>query len=87
MFCFAQLTTSAHEVPSAVLLPGLDPDRRYRVTPLPVAGGHHGVQRSSPPWWDAGSTVLTGRALALVGLRLPVLDPEQALLVELHAEP
>ena len=87
VFCYAQLTTSALEAPAAVLLPGLDPGRRYRVTPLPVAGGHSGVQRSAPPWWDAGSVVLTGRALAVAGLRLPVLNPEQALLVELHAEP
>ena len=86
VFCYAQLTTSAHEVPAAVLLPGLDPDRRYRVTPLPVAGGSRGMSRSAPPWWDAGGVVLTGRALAVAGLRLPVLDPEQALLVELHAE-
>ncbi len=86
VFCYAQLTTSAHEVPAAVLLPGLEPDRRYRVTPLTVAGGPRVVQRSAPPWWDAGSVVLTGRALAVAGLRLPVLNPEQALLVELHAE-
>jgi alpha-galactosidase len=86
VFCYAQLTTSAYEVPAAVLLPGLDADLRYRVTPLPVAGGHEGVQRSAPPWWDAGSVVLTGRSLGVTGLRLPVLNPEQALLVELHAE-
>ena len=86
LFCYAQLTSSAYETPPAVLLPGLDPDRRYRVTPLPVAGGHRGIQRSSPPWWDAGSNVQSGRTLAVAGLRLPVLNPEQALLLELHAE-
>ena len=86
LFCYAQLTSSAYETPPAVLLPGLDPDRRYRVTPLPVAGGHRGIQRSSPPWWDAGSNVQSGHTLAVAGLRLPVLNPEQALLLELHAE-
>ena len=86
VFSYAQLTTSELEAPAAVLLPGLDPDRRYRVTPLPLAGGHVGLARSAPPWWDAGGTTLTGRALGAVGLRLPVLDPEQALLVELRAE-
>ena len=85
VFCYVQLTTSPHEVPGAALLPGLDPDRRYRVTPLPVAGGHEGVARSDPPWWSAGAVVLTGRALAVAGLRLPVLNPEQAVLVELRA--
>ena len=86
VFSYAQLTTSELEVPAPVLLPGLDPDRRYRVTPLPLGGGHHGVARSAPPWWDAGGATLTGRALEVVGLRLPVLDPEQAVLVELTAE-
>jgi alpha-galactosidase len=86
LFCYAQLTSSAYETPAAVLLPGLDPDRRYHVTPLPVAGGHRGIQRSSPPWWDAGSNVQSGRTLAVAGLRLPVLNPEQALLLELHAQ-
>jgi alpha-galactosidase len=86
VFSYAQLTTSELEAPAAVLLPGLDPDRRYRVTPLPVAGGHTGVARAAPPWWGAGGTTLPGRALEVVGLRLPVLSPEQALVLELRAE-
>ena len=60
LFCFVALGTSAGERPGAVRLPGLDPERRYRVN---------------------GST-LSGRALAAVGLQMPVLAPEQALLIE-----
>ena len=85
VFCYAQLTTSPLAVPPAVLLPGLDPGRRYRVQPLRLAGARTGVGRAEPPWWQAGEVVLSGRVLGSVGLRLPVLDPESAALLELTA--
>jgi alpha-galactosidase len=85
VFSYAQLTTAALAVPPAALLPGLDPDRRYRVRPLLIAGARTGVGRAEPPWWQAGEVVLSGRVLGSVGLRLPLLDPESALLLELDA--
>jgi alpha-galactosidase len=60
LFCFAALATSEYERPGAVRLPGLDPDRTYRVD----------------------GAALTGRALAKVGLQMPLLGPEQAVLIE-----
>ena len=39
---------------------------------------------ADPPPWLAGVTV-TGRALAHAGLQLPVLAPEQALVLHLSA--
>jgi alpha-galactosidase len=60
LFCFVALATSAYERPGAVRLPGLDPDRIYRVD-------------------DVTSS---GRALAKVGLQMPLLGPEQAVLIE-----
>ncbi len=83
VFCYAQLTASAYEVPVAALLPGLDRDHDYLVRPLVLAGGHTGAGRVDPPWWTDGEVRLSGRALALSGLRLPVLHPEQAVLLEL----
>ena len=85
VFCFVQLTTSGLEVPAAAVLPGLDPDRTYEVRPLRLASGHRGIGRHEPPWWTAGVVRLNGRALAAVGLQLPVLYPEEAVLVELNA--
>ena len=38
-----------------------------------------------PPWLAAGGVELTGRALATVGLPMPVLHPEQALLLTVEA--
>ncbi len=87
VYSFVQLTTSAFEVPGAVPLPGLRPDTRYAVRPLPLAGPVHTTARAAPPWWDAGLLEQTGAALEVVGVRMPVLDPEQAVLLELTALP
>jgi alpha-galactosidase len=81
LFAYIQLTSSARAVPAPMRLPGLDPDRRYQVTPVAPAGQPMTLGRAGPGWEPR---VLTGRALAEVGLRPPLLAPEQAWLVELH---
>jgi alpha-galactosidase len=83
VFAYVQLTASAFETPGLARLPGLDPDRPYRVTPLQVAGPFRTRQAVAPRWCGAGGVTLGGRALAEVGLPLPVLLPEQALLLHL----
>jgi alpha-galactosidase len=61
------------------LVPGLDPDRRYRVAPVVVGAPDHG--RADPPWYAAGDgVVLSGRALATVGLHVPGSFPERVVL-------
>ena len=76
-----QLTASAYETPGLARLPGLDPGRAYRVEPVPVAGEPETKQAVAPAWLEAGGVTLGGLALAEVGLPLPVLRPEQALLL------
>ena len=83
LFAYVQLTASSFETPGQARLPGLDPDRGYRVTPLAVAGQPETKQTVAPAWTEAGGVTLGGRALAEVGLPLPVLRPEQALLLHL----
>jgi alpha-galactosidase len=83
LFAYVQLTASAFETPGQARLPGLDPGRTYRVTPLAVAGEPQTKQAVAPRWQEAGGATLDGRALAEVGLPLPVLRPEQALLLHL----
>jgi len=84
VFAYVQLTTSSLEVPARAPLPGLDPERVYRVRPLEGTGAV-GVARALPAWWDGGELHLSGRVLDQVGIRLPVLNPAQALLLELTA--
>ena len=81
LFAYVQLTSSAYETPGLARLPGLDPGRAYRVEPLAVAGEPETKQTAAPAWLAAGGVSLGGRALAEVGLPLPVLRPEQALLL------
>ncbi len=89
LFAYLQLAASREAVPAAVRLPGLDPDRRYQVRPAHPAGEPAGIQRRLPRWLEVttgeASITLPGRVLATVGLRLPVLMPEQAFLLELTA--
>jgi alpha-galactosidase len=83
LFAYVQLAASEYETPGQARLPGLDPDRAYRVAPLQVAGAPETKQAVAPPWLEAGEVTLGGRALGEVGLPLPVLRPEQALLLHL----
>jgi alpha-galactosidase len=83
LFAYVQLTASAFETPGLARLPGLDPGRAYRVTPLSVAGDPETKQAVAPRWHEAGGATLDGRSLGEVGLPMPVLRPEQALLLHL----
>ena len=85
VFSYAQLAMSLTENPSVARFAGLDPDRRYRVTPLTPAGEPSSGERVQAPWLVAGAIELTGRALETIGLPMPILRPEQALLLELVA--
>jgi len=85
LFAYVQLTTSAFETPGPARLPGLHPGGAYRVEPVPVAGEPETKQAVAPAWPAAGGATLSGRALGELGLPLPVLQPEQALLLHLTA--
>ncbi|MFC3505362.1 alpha-galactosidase [Micromonospora krabiensis] len=84
VYAVSRLATSVAQVPGPVRLPGLDPGRRYAVRPSAGVPGPATLDRSAPPWLAHGVT-LTGAALATVGLQLPALHPEQALLLEVTA--
>ena len=82
----AQLTTAMSLVPAPFLVPGLVADRRYRVerVALPGGGAERGPARTSPGWLTSGAE-MTGQELAVLGLQIPVMNPESALLIHLAA--
>lgn len=85
IFAVVQLTTGVTHPPGRVRLPGLDPERRYRVAPLApgdVPGPRRG--REVPSWWADGVT-LSGRTLAQAGLQAPNQHPEHTVLLRLAA--
>jgi alpha-galactosidase len=81
LYAYVQLATSALAVPEPARLPGLDPDRRYTVRPAYPAGPPEPAGRTPPAWLAAGGVELPGRVLEAVGLPMPVLHPEQAVLL------
>ena len=102
IYAMTSLSRSEVALLGRIRLPGLDPGRRYRVTPLMLNFPPSGLV--PPPWWGAtrigrdpyeqralhaptrfaapGSPgiVLSGTALAGVGLSAPVVDPEHTVL-------
>ena len=85
LFSYAQLSTSTMEAPVPVRFAGLDEERRYFVRVLEPGGAAGRTESTAPPWMDDGVLTVTGRVLQRVGLALPVLQPEQALLLELSS--
>ncbi|GAB2451366.1 alpha-galactosidase [Conyzicola lurida] len=81
LYSFVAVATSVQNPPGMVRLPGLDPERTYRVAPLAPGNGiltfnHH----AGPAWWTDGIE-LSGHALSSVGLQAPALAPEHLALV------
>lgn len=79
-----QLRTGISLTPPVLRLPGLDPDRRYRVTSLDLPRQSPSMGRRQPRWVSAGVT-LTGLQLERHGLQLPSMNPESVLLLHLDA--
>jgi alpha-galactosidase len=83
------VATSAAAVPVPARLPGLDREARYTVEPVDTGGSPFTVQRASPRWWPVdgeAAPVLPGSFLADVGLPMPVLGPEQAVVLHLRRD-
>jgi len=72
-----QLATGMSLLPPVLRLPGLDPDRRYRVTQVELPGAR--LQ------WDGAGLELSGRQLAVHGVQLPRHHPESGMLLHLVA--
>jgi len=84
VFAVAAVASSAFAPLGQVRLPGLRPDVRYRVRPLPP-GDAPSTVGPPPPWVATGECVLSGEGLGSVGLQMPSLHPEQLFLLHLAA--
>jgi alpha-galactosidase len=88
LFAWVRLETSGTLHTSRVALPGLDPSRYYRVRVREEVGEASRHEVSDPPWF-AGlgrhGVVLPGSLLGNEGVPLPLLNPANALLLELQA--
>ena len=84
LISFAVTSSAPSLTPPPLLLPGLEPARRYRVVHLPLPSEGRGPNRSTVGWLAEG-VIATGGLLGSVGLQLPALHPETALLLHLRA--
>ncbi|MFG1946392.1 alpha-galactosidase [Nonomuraea sp. NPDC048826] len=80
IFAVALLERPVTWPPGLLRLPGLDPDASYLVRPLTPVRSRH---RDGEPAWVTGDHVLTGRTLAVSGIGIPALSPDDAVLAHL----
>ena len=85
LMAYVALASGATEVPLPARLPGLEPLRRYRFRRVDTGGDPVTTGHAGPPWLADAEFTVTGRFLAEVGLPMPVLTPEQALVLHLRA--
>lgn len=84
VFIAASLASGAAEIPPRLRLRGLDPARTYRVElGLPIEP-HSGSERAAVPWLQTGLTT-SGAALQHIGVPMPMLFPEHALVLTVEA--
>lgn len=82
LYALVAIGSPSTALPAPVRFPGLAPDRRYTVRPIGTPPKV--VQDAPPAWLAAGSVTLPGRVLSEVGLPMPLLAPEQALLLDIE---
>jgi alpha-galactosidase len=82
LYRLARTETGPHALPPALRLPGLDRSGRYRVSPVIGLPVPRGLDVTPPPWLARGELILPGSVLADVGVRVPLLAPAEAIMLE-----
>ncbi|PSL51967.1 alpha-galactosidase [Saccharothrix carnea] len=85
LFAVVTMAAGTTTSPGRVTLPGLPPDDRFTVRLAEPAAVPSSTALAQVPWLATGVR-LSGRALAEVGVQMPPLHPEQALLLHLVRE-
>jgi alpha-galactosidase len=85
LYAMVVLDSIAPDPAGRMRLRGLDPDRRYRIRPLFVAGRPSGLR--PPAWWgdDEQGAVVLGAALEHAGVAAPRVHPDQVVLYRVDA--
>ncbi len=84
LISYAAIASAPSQTPASLMVDGLDGDRTYRVERVPLPGERTVGARSLPDWFEHGA-FRRGEELARLGLQLPPLNPETAVLIRLHA--
>ena len=84
LFAYVQLQPIKTSHAPNLRFSGLNREKRYRVTTVEPAG-QVGMMLIQPPKWLKDGVEATGAALIEIGLPAPILQPAQALLIEIKA--
>ena len=87
LFSIVARDMSESTFPAMARIPGLDPHKIYNVKVITDAGTGKRMQTREPAWMlnPAGIT-LSGKELETIGLRPPILPPENAILIEISSQ-
>ncbi|WP_327640611.1 alpha-galactosidase [Kribbella sp. NBC_00482] len=80
IYCVAAMSWGVASTPPRARLRGLDPTRRYQVRPIVAGQAPHRFQPTR--WWNDSQSTTTGAVLEHVGVQLPNLLPEHAILLQ-----
>lgn len=84
LFAIAARDMSDSTFPAMACIPGLDPKKIYTVKVLTGAGNSKRMEVNEPAWMlNLEGVTLSGVELATIGLRPPILPPENAILIEI----
>jgi alpha-galactosidase len=83
IFAYATLGTQGGSRPAGIRFAGLNEHSQYRVRAVFPAGEPKYLQRANVQWLDG--VELSGSALMHMGLRAPILFPDNAFLIEIEA--
>ncbi|HEY2674290.1 MAG TPA: alpha-galactosidase [Rugosimonospora sp.] len=87
LYAWVRYATSGAGQSGRVQLPGIEPAGTYRVRVRHEIGAGSRHQSAGPGWFEAayaGGVILSGAVLAIAGVPLPTLNPEQAILLDVQ---
>ena len=85
VFALVQTEPLDSSLPARLQLPGLDAERSYRLRALPPGDQPRVLQVKAPVWLTGGEITLAGSVLGSVGVAVPILAPQQLLLLRATA--
>ena len=87
IFAYVQHRMNTSTFPAMALLPGLNPTKNYRVKVLTEPGLPRKMQVNDPLWMqNSDGVTLSGALLAELGVRPPILSPENGILISIREQ-
>lgn len=83
VFMFTQLELAEYALAAPLQIPCLDPSKQYQITLLENSSSD--IYMKKLPQWMSGEAIASGALLEQVGLMMPAIQPESAILVKLTA--